>query len=125
MARSGRRAEPFDRQNKKHGGDDVRAIEKLLGGDLAHGFLGCLPVLNMRSMRSVMKKPPTILLNEAATAMSPRMVESRVSWRPAMMMAAITTIASSALVRDISGVCSRGETRLISSNPTNPARMNT
>ena len=44
-------------------------------------------VLNMRSMRSVMKNPPTMLLKEAATAITPRMVESRVSCRPAMMIA--------------------------------------
>ncbi len=87
-------------------------------------FWACL-VLNMRSMRSVMKNPPTMLLNEAATAIAPRIVESFVSCRPAMMIAATTTIASSAFVNDISGVCSSGETRLISSNPTNPARMNT
>ena len=79
----------------------------------------------MRSMRSVMKNPPTILLNEAAMAIRPRMVESLVSCRPAIIIAAITTMASSALVSDISGVCSSGETRLMISKPTNPARMKT
>src|SRR5579864_3419935 len=42
-----------------------------------------------------------------------------------MMIAATTTIASRALVSDMSGVCSSGETRLMTSNPTNPARMKT
>src|SRR5215472_5810797 len=42
-----------------------------------------------------------------------------------MMMAAMTTMASSALVNDISGVWSKGETRLMSSSPRNAARMNT
>ena len=36
----------------------------------------------MRSMRSVMKKPPTMLLNEAATAIRPSTAESVVSCRP-------------------------------------------
>ena len=39
-------------------------------GDRSHDFSG-FPVLNMRSMRSVIRKPPTMLLNEAATAMVP------------------------------------------------------
>ena len=123
--RGGRRAEPLDRQNEEDGGDDVGEVDESAGCRPGLMIFSGLPVLNMRSMRSVMKKPPTMLLNEAATAMSPRMVESVVSCRPAMMMAATTTMASSALVSDISGVCSSGETRLISSNPTNPARMNT
>src|SRR5215472_16988117 len=42
-----------------------------------------------------------------------------------MMIAATTTMASSALVRDISGVCNSGETRLISSSPRNAANRKT
>src|SRR5580658_10129936 len=42
-----------------------------------------------------------------------------------MMMAATTTMASRAFVRDISGVCSSGETRLMSSIPKNADRINT
>jgi hypothetical protein len=38
-------------------------------------------------------------------------------------MAPTTAIASRALVKDIKGVCSRGETRRITSNPMNPASM--
>src|SRR5580704_6199217 len=91
----------------------------------AHDFFAALPVLNMLSIRSVMTKPPTMLLKEAATATKPSMVASFVSCRPAMMMAATTTMASSAFVNDISGVCSSGETRLISSIPKNADRMNT
>ena len=37
-----------------------------------------------------------------------------------MMMAATTTIASSAFVSDISGVCSSGETRLMSFESDEP-----
>src|SRR5208282_3732900 len=109
-----RRAEPLDRQNEADGGRDVREIDQLLDVGRGHGFFAALPVLNMLSIRSVMTKPPTMLLKEAATATRPRRVERRVSWRPAMMMAATTTIASSAFVKDIRGVCSSGETRLMS-----------
>ncbi len=51
-----------------------------------------------------MIKPPTILLNEAATAIAPSTVERVLLCRPQMMIAATTTMASSALVSDISGV---------------------
>ena len=40
-------------------------------------------------------------------------------------IAPTTAMASSALVSDISGVCSSGETRRITSKPMNPASMNT
>src|SRR6185437_6681013 len=109
------RTEPLDRQNEEHDGGDEGEIQILLHGDQVHDF--ALPLLNMRNMRSVMKKPPTMLLNDAATAIAPSVVESAVSWRPQMMMAATTTMASSALVSDISGVCRSGETRLMSSKP--------
>src|ERR1700722_8364011 len=124
MTCGGRRAEPLQRENEEDGCDDVGEVDELTNGNRIHDFLG-FPVLNMRSMRSVIRKPPTMLLNEAATAMVPSMVVSLVSCRPAMMMAATTTMASRAFVSDISGVCSSGETRLINSNPTKPARMNT
>ena len=101
--RAGRRTQPLERQNEQGHGDNVDKVDELLRSEGIHGFLVLLS-LNMRSMRSVMRKPPTMLLNEAATATAPRTVESVLSCRPAMMMAATTTIASSALVRDISGV---------------------
>ena len=70
-----RRTQPFERQDETHDGDNVGRIDQLLKCECAHGFL-VLPVLNMRSMRSVMKNPPTMLLKEAATATAPRTVES-------------------------------------------------
>src|SRR6185437_2639192 len=124
MTCGSRRAEPLQRENEEDGCGDVREIDELTNGDRSHDFLA-FPLLNMRNMRSVIRKPPTMLLNEAATAMVPSMVVSAVSCRPAMMMAATTTMASRAFVSDISGVCSSGETRLINSKPTKPARMNT
>src|SRR5229473_7562975 len=116
--------QPFERENKPHDRDDVGDINELLRRHRIHCFFA-FPVLNICSMRSVMMKPPTMLLKEAATAINPSVVERRVSCRPAIMMAATTTIASSALVRDISGVCSSGETRLINSTPKKPDKMKT
>src|SRR5215470_2773433 len=122
------RAEPFQRKNEKRGSNKIRDFDDVFGsGQIAHGFFGPL-ALNMRSMRSVMRNPPTILLVAATMAIVPRIFASSApcSWySPARMMAPTTAIASSALVKDISGVCSNGETRRITSNPMNAASMKT
>src|SRR6186713_2781584 len=59
------------------------------------------------------------------TATVPRMVESVVSARPAMMRAPTIEIAEIALVSDIRGVWSSGETRLMTSSPTKVASRKT
>src|SRR5579862_4856859 len=123
-ARGRGRTQELERKNEEYNRDNVCKIKILLQFRWVHCCFD-LGDLNIRSMRSVIRKPPTILLNDAATAIAPSAVVRRVSCRPAMMMAATTTIASRALVSDISGVCSSGETRLINSNPTNPARIKT
>src|SRR5216684_814840 len=122
VARGGGRAQPLQRQNKKYGGDEV--------GDLNEGFRGHYGLfgpldLNMRSMRSVIRKPPTMLLVAATMAMVPRIAASWLLCSPARMMAPTTAMASSALVRDISGVCSSGETRRMTSKPMKAASMKT
>src|SRR5439155_1788114 len=111
-----RRTEPFERQDEPDDRGDIRKINQLLRGERGHDFFA-LPARNMCSIRSVIRKPPTMLLKDAATAINPSKVESFVSCRPAMMIAATTTMASRALVKDISGVCSSGDTRLINSSP--------
>ena len=68
--------------------------------------------LNIFSMRSVIKKPPTTLLVAATMAMVPRTVDSVLLCSPTNKMAPTTAMASSAFVSDMSGVCSKGETRL-------------
>ena len=123
-ARGHRRTQELERKDEENDRDNVGEIEILLQRELVHDCFDPRD-LNMRSMRSVIRNPPTMLLNDAATAIAPSIVVSGVSCRPAMMMAATTTIASSALVSDIRGVWSRGETRRITPNPTNPARMKT
>ena len=124
-ARGGGRAQPLERQDEQRRRNDVDDFNDVLTADeVCHG-LGALLALNILSMRSVMMNPPTMLLVAATMAMVPRMVASWLFCSPARMMAPTTAMASSALVSDISGVCSSGETRRITSNPMNAASMKT
>ena len=84
-ARAGRRTQQLERKNEENDRDNVGEIEILLKRERGHDFFDL--DLNMRSMRSVIRNPPTMLLNDAATAIAPSTVVSRVSCRPAMMMA--------------------------------------
>ena len=72
---------------------------------------------------SVIRKPPTTLLVAAMMATTPSTVESVLLCSPTIKIAPTTAIASRALVSDINGVCSNGETRRMTSNPMNPASM--
>ena len=56
-------------------------------------------VLNIRSMRSVMKNPPTTLLVAATMAMTPSTVANVLFFSPTRTIAPTTAIASSALVK--------------------------
>src|SRR5260370_272162 len=127
-ARRCRRAQPLQRKDKKRGGDQVGDFDDVFhAGQVGHGFFGPL-ALNIRSMRSVIRNPPTMLLVAATIAIVPRIFASIApcAWySPARMMAPTTAMASSALVKDIKGVCSRGETRRMTSNPINAASMKT
>src|ERR1700719_190089 len=124
-AGSGGRTHPLQRQNKKRRGNQVRNFDDLRGGKLGHhDFFGPL-TLNILSMRSVMRKPPTMLLVAATMAMVPRMAGKLVLCSPARMIAPTTAIASRALVRDIRGVWRSGETRRMTSKPMKPASINT
>src|SRR5208283_2826251 len=121
--RGSRRTQPLQRENEKDGGDDVGDLNDLCGR-WDHGFCVRLD-LNILSMRSVMMNPPTALLVAATIAMVPSTVDSVVLCSPAKMIAPTTAMASRALVRDIKGVCSSGETRRITSKPMNAASMKT
>src|SRR6202047_5387676 len=81
--------------------------------------------LNIFSMRSVIKKPPTTLLVAATMARVRRTVDSVLLCSPTNKMAPTTAMASSAFVNDMSGVCRRGEMRRITSNPMKAASMKT
>ena len=83
-------------------------------------------VANILSMRSVMRNPLTMLMVEQVTATTPStLLSSGASPAPVMRMAPTTEMAEIALVNDISGVCSSGDTRCTSSRPRNPARRKT
>ncbi len=72
-ARGRRRTQELERKNEENNRDNVGEIEILLKRERGHDCFD-LPDLNMRSMRSVIRNPPTMLLNEAATAIAPRIV---------------------------------------------------
>ena len=79
--------------------------------------------LNILSMRSVIRKPLTMFVTEANTAIAPSTVLNVVFCSPAMMTEPTTAIAEIALVSDISGVCSSRETFWITWKPTNVASI--
>src|SRR5581483_1611771 len=114
-----RRTHPVKRKDKKCAGDQIDDLnDGLIGHDL-----GGRAVLNILSIRSVIRNPPTTLLVAAMTAIVPRIVDNLLLCSPTMTNAPTTAIASRALVRDISGVWSNGETRRMTSKPINPASM--
>src|SRR5882757_9929097 len=120
VAGGGGRTHPFQRQNKKRAGDQVDKFDDVLAsGKLVHDWLSEIRsasyllgrlLLNIFSMRSVIKNPPTTLLVAATMAITPSTVANSLLRSPTSTMAPTTAMASSALVSDISGVCSKGET---------------
>src|SRR5262249_32276976 len=127
-SRGRRRAQPLEGQNEKSRGNQIGNFNDMLQArKIGHGFFGPL-ALNILSIRSVMRNPPTMLLVAATIATVPKTFASiapRAWYSPARRMAPTTAMASSAFVSDISGVCSSGETRRITSKPMNAASMNT
>src|SRR6202167_1918780 len=87
-----------------------------------HYLLGRL-LLNILSIRSVIKNPPTTLLVAATMAIVPRTVAKVLFFSPTRTIAPTTAMASSALVKDISGVCNKGETWRMTSKPMKQASM--
>src|SRR5437870_3024071 len=77
-------------------------------------------------MRSVMRKPLTMLVTAAVMAMKPSTLLNMVApWALVTMIAPTTEMAEMALVMDISGVWSSGETLRMTSRPTKVASMKT
>lgn len=60
--------------------------------------------LNIRSIRSVIMKPPTTLIEEAVTARTPRIVESPVFASPATTREPTNAMPEIAFVSAMSGV---------------------
>src|SRR5439155_357067 len=118
VAGSARRAHPSQRQNEERAGDQINDFnDVLISGEIGHGLVGRL-VLNIFSMRSVIRNPPTTLLVAATTAITPSTAEKVLLCSPTSTMAPSTAMASSAFVSDISGVCSSGEIRRMISSST-------
>ena len=69
--------------------------------------------LNILSMRSVIRKPPTTLIVAAVTATKPRIVLTIPRSEPAATSEPTSEMPEIAFVADMSGVCSSGGTRVI------------
>src|SRR5207253_2866990 len=81
--------------------------------------------LNIFNIRSVMRKPPTMLEVAHTTATKPRIVATLFARDPAAMSEPTSEIPEIAFVAAINGVCSSGGTREITMYPVNAARTNT
>src|SRR5262249_8359734 len=115
--------EPAQREDEESRREDVARVGEVLDESRVH-FFGSRS-LNILSMRSVIRKPLTMLVIEAATAIEPRIVLVAVSSSPAIRIEATIAIAEIALVSDISGVCRSLETFCTTEKPTKVESMKT
>ena len=88
-------------------------------------FFAPAPDLNILSMRSVIRNPPTMLLVAQTTAMNPSIVATRLCAAPAAMSEPTSEMPEIAFVAAMSGVCSSGGTREMTMYPTNAASTKT
>src|SRR5262249_39738573 len=96
-----RRAHPFEGQDEQDAGDQVDDLDQVVRRrPHPHALVGRL-FLNIRSMRSVIRKPPTTLLVAATTATTPSTVDRVLSRLPTSTIAPTTAIASRAFVNDM------------------------
>src|SRR5580692_10004837 len=142
VAGGGGRAHPLQGKNEKCTGDQIEKFDQVLAcGEFVHDLSGMIAkyelrdmisrvylldgrlLLNILSMRSVIKNPPTTLLVAATMAITPNTTANLLLCSPTRTIAPTTAMASSALVNDISGVCSRGETWRMTSKPIKQASM--
>src|SRR5438876_10364766 len=99
-AGSARRAHPSQRQNEERAGDQINDVnDVLISGEIGHGLVGRL-VLNIFSMRSVIRNPPTTLLVAATTAFTSRTAENGLLCTPNRTMVARTPNVSRSIVSD-------------------------
>ena len=117
----------FSDKNEKSRGDQVNDFDDVLRGPgiIAHGFLRAAGLEHFQHAVGDQESADDVAggCDDRDGAENRRQPCSCV--RPTRMIAPTTAIASSALVSDISGVCSSGETRLITSNPMKAASMKT
>src|SRR4029450_7774335 len=120
---SRRIAHPLEGEDEECGRDEVDQLNQLIDHLAAPGWTAAgSRLFNIFSMRSVIRKPLTMLVVEANTATAPKMVLNLDCCSPASRIAPTTAMAEMALVSDISGVCSRRDTRRITSSPMKVAR---
>src|SRR5881296_3497772 len=108
-------------------GEHEKGSRKKIGDldELQPHHLPPFRVLNILSMRSVIKKPLTMLVMDANRAMAPRRVMYGGWSSPVITIEPTTAMAEIAFVNDISGVCNSRDTRLTTPSPMNVASMNT
>src|SRR5260370_36121017 len=127
-SRRRRRTQPLEREDEEGGSNQINDLDDDVRSEqVGNGFFGTL-ALNIFSIRSVIRNPPTMLLVAATMAIVPRIFASMAPcewYSPARRMAPTTAMASSAFVNAIKGVCRSGETRRMTSNPMNAASMKT
>src|SRR5262249_8980725 len=105
------RREALQSENEEDRRGQVHRLDKVGPHFLS---LSALSVrLNIRSIRSVMMNPPTTLMVAEITATKPRRVATCPSFAPAATSEPTSEMPEMAFVADISGVCSRGGTRVI------------
>src|ERR1019366_5056520 len=98
MARRSRRTHPLQREDEQYAGDEIQNFDgdltacKFRAHDLAAGRLD----LNIFNMRSVIRKPPTMLLVAATTAMKPKIAANVLLCSPTSTIAPTPAIASKA-----------------------------
>src|SRR5918999_1538371 len=112
-----------DADDQADAGHEIRQVDPVLTQSASARSSGLR--LNISSIRSVTRKPPTTLIVPNTTATKAIAFSSDESVVPMISMAPIRTIPWIAFVPDMSGVCSIVGTLEISSKPTKTARMKT
>src|SRR5262249_35294253 len=113
-------AHPFQGKDERRGRKQISEF-----CNVRHDYFPGSRLLNILSIRSVIRSPLTMLVIDAATAMVPRTVVAVVCCRPARRIAPTTAMAEIALVSDISGVCKSRDTLRMTSMPIKVASRKT
>ena len=123
-ARGGRRAHPLEREDEQSRGDQVRDFDEVSVANHGSWFLGAAGLEHLEHAVGDDESADDVAGGRDDRERAQHRGEPRLP-SPARMIAPTTAMASSALVSDISGVCSSGETRRITSKPMNAASMKT
>src|SRR4029453_770729 len=120
-ARGARMRQPLDADNEEDRRDEVRDVDPGLAQRPSSSRSG-RRCLNISSMRSVTRKPPTMLIVPNTTGTNPSTCSRVESAVPTISIAPTSTIPWIAFVPDINGVCSIVGTFEITSMPRKIAR---